>query len=361
VAVERHAKVWRRPVNGPWHGRGVGRGLAAKLEFDACLLHELFAGIDHGFCLCDVILDASGRPVDYRFVTVNTHVERMTGLAGAEGRTALEMVPDLEPQWVEDYGRVALERVAMRFERESQKMGRIFAVFAYPVEPVGRFALVFRDITAQRRMADERERALRRAEALLEEVNHRVMNSLGMMAAIVGLEARTRQEGTGRRALERIADRVQALADLYRALGAARSETSVRADAYLERVLSRLGAAIADDRNVRIRPDLAPVEVPTSVAVPLGLMVNELVTNSIKYAFGSAGGEVRVTLAPEGDVLRLVIADNGNGVADASQDHGIGQKLVNAFASQIDGTVTVDTSGTGTSVRVDFPKPEASG
>jgi two-component sensor histidine kinase len=336
----------------------VARDLLSGVELDAQLLNVLFQGVDHGFCLCEVVVDADGRPADYRFLSVNALFEELTGLSDPVGRTALELVPDLERHWIDSYGTGGLEGTTLRFEREAESMGRAFRVFAAPMGPRGRFAIVFREVTAERRLADDRERALRRAEALLEEVNHRVMNSLGMIAAIVGLEARARAEGAGRRAMERIAERVQAVADLYRALGVANSETAVRADAYLERVLSRLSAAIADGRNVRIESEIAPVELPTGTAVPVGLMVNELVTNSLKYAFAESGGRVRVTLAREGDSLRLVVADDGRGMAADPDDGGIGRKLVAAFAQQIDGTVELAPSVAGAAVTVEFPAPQ---
>jgi PAS domain S-box-containing protein len=85
----------------------------------------------------------------------------MTGLRDAAGRTALELVPDLESHWVEAYARVGLGREVLRFEQGSDAMGRRFDVFATPVEPHGRFALVFKDVT-ERHTA---EVALRDSEA----------------------------------------------------------------------------------------------------------------------------------------------------------------------------------------------------
>jgi PAS domain S-box-containing protein len=126
----------------------------------------VFTSIDEGFCLCELIVDAHGRPADYRFLEVNPQFERMTGLVGAAGRTALEMVPGLERHWIETYGRVALEGQPARVEQESAVMGRWFDVFATPVEPHGRFAVVFRDVTERRRA----ERELSEREAQLRTI-----------------------------------------------------------------------------------------------------------------------------------------------------------------------------------------------
>jgi PAS domain S-box-containing protein len=122
--------------------------------------HSLFSSIDEGYCLAEMVLDDAGDPVDYRFVVTNERFEVMTGLQDAVGRTAKELVPDLERSWVETYARVALEGETLRFVNHSPAMGRWFDVFATPVAPFGSFALVFNDITARH----DAETALRESE-----------------------------------------------------------------------------------------------------------------------------------------------------------------------------------------------------
>lgn len=122
----------------------------------------LFAAMDQGFCICEMLLDENGRPRDYRFLEVNPMFEQHTGLVNAAGRTALELVPDLEPAWIETYGRVAISREPIRFEQRAVPMGgRWFEVYAFPFGPPEkfRFAIRFADIT-QRKQADERLRFL---------------------------------------------------------------------------------------------------------------------------------------------------------------------------------------------------------
>lgn len=121
-------------------------------------LRSVFSGIDQGYCVCELVMDEHGRAVDYRFLETNVMFSEATGLHDAVGRTALELVPSLEPHWLQTYAAVALGDTPLRFQHESPAMGRRFDVFATPVEPRGRFALVFSDIT-------EREAAL---EALQE-------------------------------------------------------------------------------------------------------------------------------------------------------------------------------------------------
>ncbi len=134
---------------------------------------NLFTSIDEGFCLCEMVLDAAGQPVDYRFLEVNPAFEKLTKLTSAVGRTARELVPDLEDRWIQIYARVGLQGETLRFERTSEAMGRTFNVFASPIEPIGsgKFTLVFSDITDRKRaeeVVSESERSLRRQVAEFE-------------------------------------------------------------------------------------------------------------------------------------------------------------------------------------------------
>lgn len=324
-------------------------------------LEALIAAIDEGFCLAEIIRDPAGRAVDYRFIEVNGPFAAMTGLQNATGRRATDLVPDLEPFWIETYGRVAAGET-MRFEAGSEAMGRHFDVFAAPVKPEGRFVLVFRDVTARLRVEREREEARRQAESLVAEVNHRVMNTLAMITAIVRLETQqvAGDDGPGARALARLQNRLAAVASLYRALNSAATATEVRAAGYLGEIARSVAGAVADGSRLHLDCDIADLVMPVEQAVPLALLVNELMTNALKYAFPDGrSGRITVSLTAEGeDWLRLTVSDDGIGLGTAapSGDGGIGSLLLDAFAEQIGGRVARSGSPAGTRVAVTFPR-----
>jgi PAS domain S-box-containing protein len=137
---------------------------------DARTYRGIFDALDQGYCIFEMLFDG-GRPVDYRFLEVNQTFERQTGLTAPVGRTALELVPNLEPHWVEVYGTVALTGESRQFVQGSEAMGRWFNVLATRIGPPERHlvALLFNDITAHRLEQEER----RKAEAALRTSEQR--------------------------------------------------------------------------------------------------------------------------------------------------------------------------------------------
>ena len=119
----------------------------------------LFREMLDGFALHEIILDEAGKPSDYRFLAINPAFERMTGLKADEtiGRTALEVMPGLERDWIESYGKVALTGEPVFFENYSTEMKKHFEVTAYRPAP-NQFACIFSDITVRKRAEAEREK-----------------------------------------------------------------------------------------------------------------------------------------------------------------------------------------------------------
>ena len=119
----------------------------------------LFESLDEGFCAIEMLFDDNEKPIDYRFLEVNPAFERQTGLLQAVGKTARELVPELENYWFEIYGKVALTGEPVRFEHGSEVMNRWFEVSAFRTpEPESRkVAVLFKDIS-DRKQAENRLR-----------------------------------------------------------------------------------------------------------------------------------------------------------------------------------------------------------
>jgi PAS domain-containing protein len=128
----------------------------------------LFDSIDAGLCVIEVLVDARGQATDYRFLEANPAFVQQSGLVGAIGRTAREVVPQLEAHWIERYGRVAATGEATRFQSRSEATGRWFDVYAFRVgQPEERrVAVLFLDVSVAKAAERERERLLEVERAL---------------------------------------------------------------------------------------------------------------------------------------------------------------------------------------------------
>ena len=132
--------------------RSKHRRAEDRLHRDERLHRQAFETMLEGCALHELILDAHGRPSDYRFLAVNPAFERITGLTAAQviGKTVREVIPEIEPFWIETYGRVTLTGEPARFEHFSQPLGKHFEAFATRSARM-EFAVVFRDISESRR------------------------------------------------------------------------------------------------------------------------------------------------------------------------------------------------------------------
>jgi len=124
------------------------------------MYRTLIAQMINGFALHEIICDEAGKPCDYRFIEVNSAFEEITGLKAEEivGKSVLEILPQLESYWIDNFGMVALTGESVQIENYAQEFDKYFEVLAYSTQK-GQFATVFTDRTEQRKMQDEILRA----------------------------------------------------------------------------------------------------------------------------------------------------------------------------------------------------------
>jgi two-component sensor histidine kinase len=206
---------------------------------------------------------------------------------------------------------------------------------------------------AEREMQEARERA----EMLLGEVNHRVGNSLAMVAALVGLQSNAVEDPEAKRALAETQVRIQAIAGVHRHLYTSEDVRSVQVGDYLNSLVGELENSIqAEGSTASIRLDVEGFPLPTEKVASLGVIVTELVTNALKYAYaGREPGEIRVHMRRDGDLVRLVVEDDGVGWSGNGKPKGtgLGSRIVKAMAVSLNATVEY-TEGPGTRVVVSF-------
>lgn len=197
-----------------------------------------------------------------------------------------------------------------------------------------------------------------RAEALLREVNHRVGNSLQLVSSFVSLQARLLTDAAAKAALSDTQARIEAVAQVHRRLYTSEDVEAVEMGAYLTDLLDQLGQSLSTaERKLQLRLDVEPVRVQTDRAVSVGVIVVELVTNAVKYAYpDGTGGEIRVRLHRLGaDEAELVVEDDGRGFDPnaPAKGGGLGSMIVRAMANGLN-TEVVYAGDAGARARLVF-------
>jgi two-component sensor histidine kinase/CheY-like chemotaxis protein len=193
-------------------------------------------------------------------------------------------------------------------------------------------------------------------EVLLREVNHRVGNSLQIIASLLHLQANSSSQDDVKAALTNAMGRVAAVAQVHRRLYTSHDLKSVLLNQYLDALLEDLRRSAEGDRMSRLTLKAEPIEIDPDRAVAVGIIVNELVMNAVKYAYPDGAGPINVDLNELGDDLVLSIADDGVGLNAKADPRstGMGQRIVAAMASKLDASVERDPAHAGTRIVLRF-------
>lgn len=314
-----------------------GAALAAGERFDAICLDHHMPGQDGLTTLAELLRGPDPPPVIY----VTGSEDGRIAVAALRAGATDYMIKDAGPEFlhllaarIED----AIERAALRRAKAAAEVAT--------------------------REALARAEALARSQAvLLREVNHRVANSLQLIASLARLQEMAVTDTEARTAIGQMRARVAAVAQVHRRLYTSDDVRVVALDEYLVGLLDEIGRGMGAQERISL--EAARTLVPTDHAVRLGVIVSELVTNSLKYAYPEPAGRgpIRVRLAADATHGELMVEDDGIGAAPAEAaaaprrgGTGLGQRIVSAMASSLAGEVRQDSpGGRGTRVLVRFP------
>ena len=228
------------------------------------------------------------------------------------------------------------------------------------------------DISERRRAEEERERltqrlqevngelnaALKEREALLQEVHHRVKNNLQLVHSLINMQVRRIGSSETGTALKQCGERVRTMALIHEQLYHSRDYSWVEFPEYARRLASDVLRAIdGESSHISLQLEVGDVHLPMEQAIPCGLILNELVTNSLKHAFPeSRQGTIRVSIDESADTVRLEVADDGVGLNHSSGESSgsaLGLQLVSTFAEQLKAKIAM-SGANGTTVSVVF-------
>lgn len=301
---------------------------------------SLFETMDQGFSIVEMIFDENNQPVDYLFIELNPMFESQTGLKNAKGRTARELVPNLEPHWFELYGKVALTGESIRFTQGSDEMGRWFDVYGFRLGgPDSRkVAILFTDITERKRIEEQRidllhqeqmaRRAAERADQMKLQFFGMISHELRTpLASIKGFTSTlladdvTIPPAQQREFLEIVDDETNKLTGLVeQLLDLSRMQAGMlRIEAASQAFEQVLKVAVIQMQTLANHHDLQ-LEVPETLPQVLvdreriaQVLVN-LVGNAVK--FSPANNQILVRASHANDHVQIDVIDQGIGIPE---------------------------------------------
>jgi two-component sensor histidine kinase/putative methionine-R-sulfoxide reductase with GAF domain len=231
---------------------------------------------------------------------------------------------------------------------------------AIAIENARLYAAAQQELAERKRAEEQTKAALAEKEMLLREVHHRVKNNLQAIISLISMQAEQIGDARTTQSLKELQERAYAMALVYEQLYQAENLAQIPMKPYLQDLSVHVFQAFGGGRAIKLSVEAAPVSLDVETALPCGLIVNELVTNALKYSFpgdSKDGAEVRVEFQAEDATYTLVVSDNGVGLPpglDWRKARTMGLRLVSFWAThQLGGKLEVDNRQ-GTAFQITF-------
>ena len=354
---------------------------------------SLFEHMQEGFAYCRMVYDEKGRPADFMYLNVNPAFDRIAGTKTVVGKPVTEVFPGIKeayPSLFEIYGRVALTGEPESFELDFKPSGKLLHISVYSPEKE-HFVAIFIDIT-ERRAAEETIRifgenlerkvaertselsdvnlklmteieirldaekqlakTLGEKEVLLREIHHRVKNNLQIIISLLNLQSQYMTDERIIFAFRESQNRIKVMALVHEKLYQSTDISKIDLDNFIK----FLGNSLLEffgmkGKGITLTMDIKDISLAIDTAIPLGLMINELISNSLKYAFpGGRKGEISLAIHRQDHTITILFKDNGVGIPndlDWRNAKSMGLRLVAGLVQQLQGTIELDrTAGT---------------
>ncbi|MEO8399590.1 MAG: PAS domain S-box protein, partial [Ignavibacteriaceae bacterium] len=223
------------------------------------------------------------------------------------------------------------------------------------------FVATIQDITERKQAEQKIQASLNEKEVLLREVHHRVKNNLQIISSLLNLQATYIDDKTTREYFYESQNRIKSMALIHEKLYRPKDISKINFTEYLQELISNLSATYSvENQKIKFNTKIEDVSMNMDIAINLGLIINELISNALKYAFPNGKeGYISISLIEESNVLKLSVIDNGIGLPEELniiEINSLGLQLVNAFTEQLGGIFKL-TGKNGTKAEMSFPKP----
>lgn len=305
-------------------------------------------------------------PEDGRILDVNSTLAGTLGIPSGElrGRSIYEL--EFLSDDVKTEFRSKIEVIERDGTLEPYEMvltdlsGREYTVRIYNklIHAEGRECLliVLNDISDLKRTQSMLEKSLAEKELLLKEIHHRVKNNLMIISSLLSLQSRQAKDRETMDLFRESENRTRSMALIHERLYRSEDLKNIDLAEYLGRLASEIFRSYSADSRILLKLEIDELKVDVETAVPLGLIVNELLTNAVKHAFPDGEGMVTVSLRKRNGTVTLEVSDDGAGFPediDWESSPSLGLQLVRSLTKQIDGKVEMISDG-GTTFRITF-------
>ena len=206
------------------------------------------------------------------------------------------------------------------------------------------------DVTEAKMIAEQNIQALKEKEVLLKEVHHRVKNNLQVISSILNLQSSYVKDESTVNVLRESQNRIKSMAFIHESLYQANDFSSINFSDYVVNLLQNLMQSYSKlNQTVKLNVDLQTIFLNLDSAIPCGLVINEIISNALKYAFvkSKQGDKISISMKLEGENIKLVIGDNGVGLPpniDYKNTESLGLQLVVTLVGQLNGTLELDNT-----------------
>lgn len=346
--------------------QSVGRDITDRKQAEQALIESerqyrsLFESMHDGYAQFRLPQEDDGSASAPRIININPAFEQITGLAREDiiHKTLQEVLRGTDLRWGPECLKTTETGEPQVFEITLDDPVRFFEVSVYSPR-AGECAILFHDITEKKKRDEEMKQSLREKEILLKEIHHRVKNNMQVISSLLMLQKETIPDPKMRELFSQSESRVYSIALVHEKLYQSENLSRIEYGEYL----SMMGDYILSSRQVKSGTVALDIHAPgiylsIDKAVPLSLITNELMTNSLKHAFPNGRkGTIRIVVERKEDTIIYRFADDGIGFPadlDYENTQTLGMQLITSLVNQLLGTITLSREK-GTAFEIVFP------
>jgi two-component sensor histidine kinase len=219
-----------------------------------------------------------------------------------------------------------------------------------------KFVLVFRDITKELENEESMLRQIQENEVLLQEVHHRVKNNLQIICSLLSLQADRLDDNEPKKYLDSSVARIKSMSLIHELLYQTKGLNAINLKQYIEKLIFDISSTLSFENEITFITDIQDMTISLDKAVPCGLIITELITNSIKHAYpeDTQDKQIEIRFKTDDESSTLCIKDNGVGIDTEFSSDSLGLTVVNSLVRQLRGNISFKNEN-GLAVKIELP------